>query len=523
MTVGPPRPGGGFRAPPRMVTYNRIRVMIALTVAASFGWVTMSDRSLADEPRGSTALGAATSTPPERYLLLTNGQLIKGVISERETDYHVGQRVGAMSFPKRQVEGAFDSTADAYQYRVEQLPERDTEERMKLALWCLNLKLKAQAKEQLTKVVELNPRHTQAKAMLFSMQQSAEIASQRQRDTEVQQTAAETSREGRPGALDSAVIQNAQRGLGVRGLPVIFDLPAPLAVKRANEYFRLVHPLLQAYCAKCHDGNYDGEFQLISTKNRADRNPDALRANLDATLRLIDRANLSNSELLSSTLRAHGRGPHPRPVFTGSNDKSYQAISAWVQSLRDTKNSGEPMRAESARGANENAELFAAGRGAITSDSRQPALVEPRGGIAPPPPSAGNEPTTNHIVPPLRYRGTVDLSEHNGNSPDPRELEFPLPPVIGGFKAPVPAAGGLPKKDARKTSQPAGKMDPSLTANSPSATAAAGKSSSPEDAAKSASQAKAANEAGAPKKKIKPVTIDPTLLERALLNRNSGQ
>lgn len=521
MTVGPPRPGGDFGAPRRMVTYNRLRVMIALTVAASFGWVTMRDRSLADEPRDSTAPPAASSNPPERYLLLTNGQLIKGVISERETDFQVGQRVGAMSFSKRRVEGAFDSIANAYQYRVEQLPERDTEERMKLALWCLNLKLKEQAKEQLTKVVELNPQHTQAKAMLFSMQQAAEVALQRLRDPDVQQAAAETPRDSRPGALDSAVIQNAQRGLGISGLPVIFDLPAPLAVKRANEYFRSVHPLLQAYCARCHDGNYDGQFQLIPMKIRADRNPDALRANLDATLRLIDRNSPAKSELLSSTLRAHGPGPRPRPIFTGSNDKSYQAIATWVQSLRSTKNGGEPARPDLARGAIENAEPFASNRGAITANARQPVITDPRTGITQP--SPGNQPTSNVIPPSLRYSGNVDLSDRNVNSPDPRELEFPLPPVIGGFKTPLLAGASAPKKDARNASQPAGKTDPSLTANSPSAAAASTKSKSSVDAAKSANQTKATDETGAPKKKSKPVTIDPNLLERALLNRNSGR
>ncbi len=505
-----------------MVISNRIRVMIAFSVATSFSWVTMRNRSLADEPRDSTAPHAATSIPPERYLLLTNGHVIKGIISERATDYQVAQRVGTMSFPKMRVEGAFDSIADAYQYRVEQLPDRDTEERMKLALWCLNLKLTAEAKEQLVKVIELNPKHDQAKSMLFSMQQAADVASQRPRDPAVQQAAAETPRENRPGSLDSAVIQNAQRGLGISGLPVIFDLPAPLAVKRANEYFGLVHPLLQKHCAGCHDGNYNGAFQLISIKSRADRNPGALRANLDATLRLIDPDSPAKSELLSSTLRAHGAGPRPRSIFTGSNDKSYQIISAWVRSLAVTKDGGDPARPDLARGANENTEPFASNRAAITSDSRQAALAGPRAGSAPPP-QMGNQPTSNVIPPPLRYRGNVDLSDHNSDLPDPRELEFPLPAVIGGFKTPSTAGGATPKKDATKTSQPAGNTVPSLTANSPSAAAGSMKPSSPDEAAKAAREGKGTDEAGAPKKTSKPVKIDPKILERALQLRNSGR
>ena len=50
--------------------------------------------------------------------------------------------------------------------------------------------------------------------------------------------------------------------MNVIGMPVIFDLPTPLAIKRKNEFFRYVHPVLQHYCVKCHDGHYDGHFSL---------------------------------------------------------------------------------------------------------------------------------------------------------------------------------------------------------------------------------------------------------------------
>ena len=94
---------------------------------------------------------------------------------------------------------------------------------------------------------------------------------------------------------------------------------------------RRVHPIrpspLQAYCAKCHDGAVQGQFQLVPIKSRADRTPDALRANLDATLRLIDPENPSHSVLLSSTLRPHGSGAKPRPIFSGSNDRAYKVLA----------------------------------------------------------------------------------------------------------------------------------------------------------------------------------------------------
>ena len=81
----------------------------------------------------------------------------------------------------------------------------------------------------------------------------------------------------RPEPLDSAVLRHAEHGLGIRDLPVIFDLPLPLAIKRTDEFSRYVHPLLQAYCAKCHDAQFQGEFQLVPIKSRADRSSNALR------------------------------------------------------------------------------------------------------------------------------------------------------------------------------------------------------------------------------------------------------
>ena len=177
--------------------------------------------------------------------MLTDGRVIKGIISEEGPDYLVNQGIGVMRFRKQKAEGAFDTLRDAYNYRVAQLPERDAEERIKLARWCLNLHLKAEAKEQLERVLELNSKHPQARTMMFSMDQAAAIVAQRQRDPNVKQTGAETMSDDRPKALDSAVLQRAQRGLNITGTPLIFDLPTPLAIKRYNEFCRYVQPVLQ--------------------------------------------------------------------------------------------------------------------------------------------------------------------------------------------------------------------------------------------------------------------------------------
>ena len=99
VTVGPfSVPDGGFGAPRLMATNNRIRVMIGLCVLGSIGWATVRDHADADEPRDANAVKASASTPAERYLMLANGKIIKGIVTEDEKEFFVRQRIGVDAF-----------------------------------------------------------------------------------------------------------------------------------------------------------------------------------------------------------------------------------------------------------------------------------------------------------------------------------------------------------------------------------------------------------------------------------------
>ena len=290
-------------------------------------------------PPQAGSLPRLRSARQTEFVLLHDGRIIKGVLSEEDGMIIVTQPIGAMRFPKKRIERVFPSMQEVYRYKLEQLPEDDFQERIKLARWCLEQKMEPEARQQLEAILERNPKHVQAKAMLVSLDQADVRMSNRMRDPGVRQTAGEQVQPvagDRPGTLDASVISGAQRGMRISGLPVIFDLPPAQAVKRAEEFNRYVHPVLQTYCARCHNERYDGTFQLVQIKSRIDRTPEALRANLDATLRLIDRENPTRSELLSSSLRPHGRGPNTRPIFQGSNDKAYQILATWAKNLQST-------------------------------------------------------------------------------------------------------------------------------------------------------------------------------------------
>jgi hypothetical protein len=396
------------------------------------------------------------------------------MVSDGGTVYLLHTKFGKSQIPKRDVEKAGRSTEEIYQYRVGRLPDRDPDEHMKLALWCLTERMTAQAKTQLQAVLALSPKNPRALGMLDKIEKSEDRAAIR--DPGVMQTKSEAA-EGRPEALDRAVLGGARRELGISTLPQIPGLPAALAVKRAGEFSRYVDPVVQLRCARCHNEQFAGSFRLVQYKNRHDQTPDARRANLDAVLGLVDRENPAKSEFLSSTLRLHGTGSGARPIFRGSNDPEYQILSAWVNSLRSARPAQD---AQAARFSAPEASP-AGGEGFATQRGQVPLPLTP----------------TPPVPPGHTFPGMVAGSQPYA-PPDP---DFPAPYLLGGPK-PKPAT------------------DPAAASVSP-AVPAAGGVNPPLPGPPQAGQAVAsgAPDAAAAKAKRKPVKVDPALLERALMNR----
>jgi hypothetical protein len=488
-----------------MSTNNRILVLIGLTLVGSLGWAARDNAGVDEPPAPASgpALGAVRTPPREQILLLTDGQTLLGIVSEQESQYTLTQRVGVLRFPKTRVEGAFDSILDVYDYKLRQLPERDSDERFKLARWCLNVKLTAQAKEQLTKVRELNSHNKQAEAMLVSIDQESVRVAQRQRDPDVRQTRADSMTERRPGTLDAAVINGAANALKINNLPVIFDLPQPLAIKRSQEFVRGVDPLLQALCTKCHNEDHDGPYQLVPIKRRVDRTPDAFRANLDATLRFIDPVNPSKSELLSSTLRPHGNGPNRRPIFPGSNDRAYKVLATWVNSLRPLKDDGAVARGAAGRVETNQGETFASDRDRISRAPGDQAM--PGSSASTDWPSFTVDNPKNATIPPPSRPG-VSRRSVSEDPTDARPQEFPIPFAVSQTKPTLP------------------KSKPALKPSTNDGGDAPAKSAAPVDANKSSGPASAKDESPTAKTPSKPqLKLDPELLQRVLQSRTANK
>ena len=495
-----------------MTRSHRTLMFAAVSLLGIAGWKSQAAEGLGDADALSAAKPANPGAP--KLALLNDGRIISGVISESEDDgvIVITQPAGVMRFPERKIVRVFDSIQEIHQYKCDQVPEGDMDEQLKLAHWCMSRDLVAEAEGHLKNILAIDPKHGQAKAMVTAIQMTeTRMAMNHQRDEAVKQTGAEVveaAPAGRPATLDSAVVQGARRGPGAGDLSMIFDLPPGAALKRAQEFQKYVHPVLQTYCFRCHDDRYEGAFHLIGYKTRVERTPATLRANLDAVLRLVDRENPGRSELLASSLRPHGQGRNTRPIFESSNDKAYQILAAWVDTLRVQPLPTAALPTDPAAGGRRT-EDFAVGR---TRISRQAVEVAPVAGMRvgqpfqPPPPT---------VIPPVRYtpdQGFVDDSESDPN-------QYPVPFAVSGKMPNLPPLDGQPAAPAAPVARP---NPAAARAAAPAAAATVGVSAVP-----SADQLAAAIEAGEDdepvatvKKPAKKLKIDPTLLQRALQMRN---
>ncbi len=347
-------------------------------------------------PPGPPSPASSTTPSPGlksfRALLLSNGKVVTGEITEDAPAglYRLRQSGGSIGYPKMMVLKAGDSVDDLYRFQVARLPEGDPDERMKLARWCLSLHLDAQAREQLEAIQAMSPGDAEVKRMLYNLAATAEVE-KGPVDPALRRTSVEMTRPGEaPASLDPRVITRAQKRFSA--LPEILDLPQAQAVKRANEFADFVHPVVQQACARCHNERYQGDFQLVEVRARRDfLNADVTRANLDATLRLVNADDPARSELLSAGLVPHGGSK--TAIFKGPNDRSYQVLNVWVKSLRPAKpNAGGAGGArglddEAARTSRTPGDGFASDRSGSRQAGTPAALPDLPGATATPPPA----------------------------------------------------------------------------------------------------------------------------------------
>ncbi|HWE40126.1 MAG TPA: hypothetical protein VG406_26475 [Isosphaeraceae bacterium] len=463
------------------------------------------------------AAATATEPPAWRVALLTNGQVLRGEITAEDGGYLVAQRLGEQHVPKKRVEKVFATIEDAYKYKRDRLPEGDPDEHLKLAQWCIHEKLDEPAKEQLRAILDLQPENRQAHAMLNGIQAVEDHA--RGKDAAIVRTGAEVPvpAGARPGELSPAVVRGSRPRTVAAGPPVIDGLPPALAVKRFREFASFVHPELQRHCASCHNEQHpESKFVLLQARNARQLNdPLLLRTNLDATLKLVNQEKPSRSELLVSSIIDHPSTG--KPILGGRNDRAYRVFAVWVGRLQ-VKPTGRPGAApdDDVRPAGFTAAAPSRSTGGFASDRA--------GAPAPTAPAADATPTPNAgVLPPNRSGKETTFATPPGveirHPSVPPDADFRTVYPLGAsnpFAAPL-VAGGKPVGNAPRPALPR------LPAGNVPGVAGVPPSTPPRAAAPASGAARVAPKTPAPaddpKRKAKPVKLDPSNLDAFFRNR----
>ncbi len=422
------------------------------------------------DPARASALGASahqvneasTDAQSTTYLLMVDGRLRthRGPVVEDGPDFVLELRAGAIRIPRAKVVGQFESKLEAYEHQRERLPDRDPDEQMKLARWCLSNGLPEQAAAQLTQVLAWRPNDAEALAMKQSLKSTAKLAESK-RDPGLVQTSATRGRTTDLSAeqglreLDDSVIARIRRNRRGIGTPTIYDLPEATAVRRFQEYANVIHPILQSRCASCHHEERDSNFRLIRARVPRDlTNPLLVKTNLQTTLALINREQPSYSLLLINAALPHG--PEQVPIIPDPNSIEYRTLWNWIDSLKGTADfAATPVettgyRASSTTINSENGYGggFASGRGGPSVPSEAASfptatigtLVEEGNQSSP-----SNTPESLGVV--RRFRGTVAAP----SVPDQLDFQTVSPliggphaaPIVGGEQPAVPPPSGL--------------------------------------------------------------------------------
>ncbi|REJ91486.1 MAG: hypothetical protein DWQ34_01640 [Planctomycetota bacterium] len=184
--------------------------------------------------------GAATENGETRYLVLFDGRVMQGRITERPGGYMLDSQRGRMVIPHDFIRLTAVSLEEAYQKQRDNMTKPGAGDHIALARWCNANRLYIEAEEQLTAALKLEPQRSEARQLLKRVVQAAAEAEERSWKNSGFDTI-----EARPG----------------RSAPGISN-------EATEEFARRVQPLLVNKCgnATCHGRASSNTFRLENVK-----------------------------------------------------------------------------------------------------------------------------------------------------------------------------------------------------------------------------------------------------------------
>jgi hypothetical protein len=242
--------------------------------------------------------------PQDGVLLLTNGQVLRGKVTQAGDHYYVALEHGEIRLRAAEVELFCHDLDEGYERRRAAIMAGDVPAHLDLADWCIRFELFDSAARELTTVIECDPTHPR----IPLLERRLELARA--------QASAKTTRS--PVAAEAVTNEDLDRM--VRGMP-------PGSVEC---FAQTIQPLLLNHCstAGCHGTGSGTRFVL--RRNSLGKTPSRrlTQRNLHAAIRCVNAADPAMSPLLINAIREHG--DTKAPVFTSREVLQYKQLVSWV-------------------------------------------------------------------------------------------------------------------------------------------------------------------------------------------------
>ena len=427
---------------------------LAITVVCAAAW--------ADGPADDSA---PLATRPG-VLVFRSGRVVEGQIAETETHYVVVRPVGRVEVAKDEIVMVAKDLDTVYRQKASHINDRDPDEHMKLAQWCLLVNLRERAILELERTSDLSGDPKRVRGLLEALRRSAAVVD-------------------KPKPAIAETVEPRGRSAAPERQPAEKDV-TPAAI---SAFTLQIQPMLTRSCSTtgCHDTTHAGPLALGRSSVP---NPRSTQNNLRAVLAVIDANDPDQSPLVALAAR-----PHPRD---GRSETSNVLKDAAFATLVDWTRNVAGKRAASA---NEQQLNDATSPGALPPSGSNPATDPP----AKPNVVKSNQPL---ILTPSRARAGMTYMPPSAK------------PSTATANATPPTTPAPPAVEQKKpTTQPP--IEPNVSGPPRAATRDAG-TSTPREPADAIAQT------AAPRKPVtddyQPVDpFDPEIFNRQFAPRDAGQ
>lgn len=291
-----------FLTVPPTMSAGFSRTVLGTTVLAAIVSVWPALPGFAEPSQGGAATG-------ESILLLRNGNLLRGQITQEGDHYDVVIEGGQIQVKRGEVELFCRTLEEGYGRKRVLVRPGDVRAHLELAQWCQRYGLFGPAGDELAQAKALDPRHP----LIPLLERRIRMSRWQPKPVEPR---------GEPA---QAYPSPNELALLVRGMP-------PGSVET---FTRTIQPLLVNNCstAGCHGPQTESEFQLLRIAPGRPPSRGLTQRNLHSTLQWIDRQTPAESPILTAPIRPHGSAK--AAVFTDRQFGQYRQLVDWVHDLAD--------------------------------------------------------------------------------------------------------------------------------------------------------------------------------------------